>query len=686
MEELKLIKLNNILKSQIDNGRINYVVPDLWNAWDYNGEELRKLPSNELLINPYRFYSKLIEEYLLPKSNPNINYDMSLSQIKKENSNGDWLKKASIYSSLIRTSSAWDHDRSFSLDLNNFDNIKETGTFIKMLAYLPTLKKIGINTITLLPVTKIAKKHNKGELGSPYAVKNFFELDQNLKSSLTNDKMSVDDEFKCFIEACHILEIRVVIDYIPRTNAIANDLIKDHPEWFYWIKASEASNYQVPIVEELSSTIPPDEENMKIVYKSKNIEEHINKFAYNPKEQNPKLFEKISDNSEDILVSIEKHFNLKIAPAFSDHINDNQPPWSDVTFFRMYFDHPKTTKKYLKNLETPPYILFDTIKANIFPGEKPNKELWKMLKNIIPYFQKNFGIDGARIDMGHALPKELLQMIFAEAKAIDSDFGFIAEELNPANAKKAKELGYNIIIGNGFWMEPRIEEKKLQEFVHEAHKYPLPMLGSAETHDSARVAGRENGRVLSRMLTILNMFLPNMVPFINSGQEVYETQPMNLGVDCTENDLYNLPKDDLFYKKLALFDKYAIHYLNINRWELIDHLDGVKNIRKAWLNEITSAKCYVPIKFDNSYTDALGVSYCNYKNNNCLLVICNTNLTESIYTEVIINNLREKSHNYSKQGRLLYATDEFGKGFNDFNEYGNVYLNLNPGEVKIIEF
>ena len=685
MTKLKLKKLNKILKSQINQGRINYVIPDLWNVWDYDGEELRKLPNNELLINPYRFFSKLIEDFYLPKQKPNTNYNLSLSQINNENTNGNWLKNSSIYSSFIRASSAWDHDRSFSLDLSNFNKLKETGTFIKMLAYLPTLKKIGITTIALLPITEIAKTHNKGELGSPYAVKNFFELDQNLKSNLTKSEMTLDEEFNCFIEACHILDIRVIIDYITRTNAIANDLIKDYPEWFYWIKADEINNYKVPKIEGLPETIPPNEKNMEIVYKSKSINEHINKFQFNPKKQNPKLFEKIKESSN-ILKSIEEKFNLKIAPAFSDHINDNQPPWSDVTFFRMYLDHPKTTKKYLKNINTPPYILFDTIKTNLFPGNKPNKKLWDMLKNIIPYYQKNFGIDGARIDMGHALPKELLQMIFQSAKENDPDFGFVAEELNPANAKKAYELGYNIIIGNGFWMEPRIETKKLHEFIYTANKLQIPMLAAAETHDSARVSSREGGRKLTRMLTVLNMFIPNLVPFINSGQEIYETQPMNLGVDCNEDDLFNLPKEDLFYKKLALFDKYAFHYLNSSRWELIDHLDGVKKIRKTWLKEITNSKCYIPVSNRDPASEVIALSYCNHTNDNCLLIVANPNFHHNVYTEIILENLREKAHNYSKHGELIYATDEFGKVFNNFNEAGNALINLNPGEVKIIEF
>jgi len=465
---LKIEKLNNILKRKIKYGNINYVVPDMWNAWNYSGKELRKLPSQELLVNPYLFYSSLIEEYILPNKKNRKNYSKSLSEIKniKDNAQGgDWIRKSVLYSLMIRTSSAWDHDRSFSLDLSNFNHLKETGTFVKTLALLPLLKKMGVDTLYLLPISRFSLKDKKGELGSPYGVANFFDLDPNLKETMTGKEMSLEEEFQALVEACHILDMRVIIDIIPRTNSVDNDLIKDHPDWFYWIKKSEAHKYKVPYVDGLGNTIPP----------------------------------------------------------------------TDVTFFRMFMDHPKATKQYLKSKSVNPYILFDTIKANLFPGEIPNQELWNLLSSIIPHYQKKYGIDGARIDMGHALPEKLLEMIINKARENNHDFAFIAEELNPDNAKKAKDFGYNIIIGNGFWMEPRVWEKKLHKFVYGLKDISLPMFASCETHDSARIAGRDGGRVLARMITILNMLLPNSVPFINSGQEVYETQPMNLGVDCSNS-------------------------------------------------------------------------------------------------------------------------------------------------------
>ena len=151
-----------------------------------------------------------------------------------------------------------------------------------------------------------------------------------------------------------------MIDIIPRTNAVENDLIKDHPDWFYWIKASEYEKYKVPTVEGIGNTTLPILEYMEKVYKSEDTFRHINMFQYNPKDQNKVLWNKIK-NKKNLSEEIEKKFDLRIAPAFSDHINDSQPPWTDVTFFRMYEDFPKETKEFLDTTDRAPYILFDTI-------------------------------------------------------------------------------------------------------------------------------------------------------------------------------------------------------------------------------------------------------------------------------------------------------------------------------------
>jgi len=682
----KLVQLMNVLKKYNNHKPYNYTVPDLWNVWNYQGEEMIKTSSGELIVNPYNFYYEVIRSYILPQRDENIDYSKPLYHIIETNTRGgDWIQKSVVYSMMIRTSTAWDHDGNGTLDDINMYGLKDTGTFVKTLALLPLLKKMGVDVVYMLPISKYSLKDKKGELGSPYSVSNFYEIDPNLKDPITKDDLTVEDEFQAFVEACHILGMKVMIDIIPRTNAIENDLIIDHPDWFYWIKCDEFPNYYPPTVPSLGKLTPPNPEVLPEVYKSKSVWDHIRRFSYDPKTLDAKKYERLvleykQNPQGSFLDLIKKEYNIQIAPAFSDQINDPQPPWSDVTFFRMYLDHPVLTqqelKKYLKPGEdVPPYILFDTIKCNLYQGEKPNMELWKTLSDIIPYYQKSFGIDGARIDMGHALSSDLLDMIITKARQIDPNFCFIAEELSTINAEKAKKLGYNMIIGDGFWHEPRYKEH-LYDFIYQIPKLPCPVFACGETHDTPRLAAREGKEVLAKMLTILNMFVPNGVPFINSGQEVYEPQPMNTGLDVSGNDLDMLDPDDPYYGKLALFDRYAFHYLHEKRWDIPDNLEKVASIRKEYLDTITNPHNFIPINVEPNKKDC--ISYALKGDNYYLLVLVNINPFEKKQKLALINEyIKEKLS-------LMYSSYDDIDGY-QLNDNHNLIVDLQPGEVKIFK-
>jgi glycosidase len=691
MSQMKLEALLDILERTDDNRVFNYTVPDLWNCFNYDSSKYIKTPSNELMVNPYEFYASVIKDYILPKKKQKKDYGKSLSTYttmpKTNYRPGDWIKESVVYSSMIRASAAWDHDRSGQLEASNLYGMPETGSFVKMLALLPLLNKMGVDVLYLLPISKFSLKDKKGELGSPYGVSSFDELDPNLKDPLTGNQMTLEEEFQAFVEACHLVGIRVMIDIIPRTNSVDSELVRRHPDWFYWINADDYENYHSPTVESIGPTSIPDLKNMEEVYQSDDTIRHLNMFQFDPKTQDPKKWNAIK-NKKNLAKAIEDTFNLRVAPAFSDYINDPQPPWSDVTFFRMYLDHPKQTKTFLDDKKRPPYILFDTIKNDMYQGTKPNMELWNKLADIIPSFQRRFGIDGARIDMGHALSKPLLNMIMNKARENDPDFAFIAEELLPAKASVAKRAGYNTIVGNGFVMEPRVWEGKLQEFMYDSVELALPTLALGESHDTPRLAARDGGESLARLLTLVNMFMPNGIPFINSGQEVYEKQPMNTGLDARENELYMLDPSDPYYMKLALFDRYQFHYTNPRRWELPDMLDFIKPIRKKYLKQITNKKHYLPLYAHYENKNFIGFSYFKKSKQgkeNLLFVLANADTWNEHYTQVDIRLLRDVADNHQMIGKLLYSTNEAPRPFTQFIDYHTLDIHLGPGEVKIVE-
>ncbi len=682
-----LEKLVSAIGKQNDLNTYNYSIPDLWNVWGYEGNEVVTTKNGELIVNPYSYYSELIK-YILSFKDKDVNYNQSLSKINNtEVTKGDWIKESVVYSTMIRTSASWDHDRTGELEDSNIYKLKETGTFVKTLSILPLLKKMGINTVYMLPISKFSLKDKKGECGSPYGVSNFYKIDENLKDPITGDEFTVDDEFKAFVEACHILDMRIMIDIIPRTNSVDSDLILDHPEWFYWIKKSEFNNYKVPFVDGLGDTLSPTLSLMKSVYESDDAIRHINMFQYNPKEQDEvkwsKLVKDVSEGKGSAVELAEKYFDLTIAPAFSDHINDVQPPWTDVTFFRMYLDHPAATSSFLNDLEIPPFILFDSIKANLFPGKIVNTGLWDALADIIPHYQRNFGIDGARVDMGHALPMDLTTKIINTARELDEDFSFIAEISKEEAIPEAIKSGYNMILGIGYEELPRVYEGRAKSYYDIASRYDLPVFACSETHDTKRITARNGGQNLNKVITITNMFMPNGIPFINSGQEVYEIQPMNTGVDCVPADVYTLPENDPHYGKLALFDKFALHYTNNMRWDIPDNLEQVFKIRKEYLKDIINIDNYDFIPFDHRM--CVGFSY---KVNDTDLLLVMSNLDPYNRSKAVANifDIRQKRNVHSTNADMLYAMHEVGtRKITEFDSFGNIGFDFGPGEVKIIK-
>lgn len=694
MRTTYLEKISKTLEKQNSKYKdtiFNYAIPDFFNFHQYRSKKMIKTNEGHLIVNPYDFYHSLIQDYYLKQKN-DLNYLQSLSMIKKDaTNNGDWIKKSVVYSMMIRTSTTYDSDRSSTIDHKNMYGLNETGSFLKTLALLPTLKEMGVDVIYLLPISKYSLKDKKGELGSPYGVSNFFKIDEGLKDKMLPKTISVEDEFKAFVEACHILDMKVIIDIIPRTNSVNSDLIADHPDWFYWIKLEDLADYKPPFVPNVGQTVPPTAEYLKDIYQSPEVLEHINKFIYDPKTTDPLKWEAVikkwHEGKQELLDVIQENLKITIAPAFSDHINDPQPAWSDVTFFRMYKDHPENSKKYLKDLNTPPYILFDTIKSNLHPGKEKNQELWDTLANIIPYYQTNFGIDGARIDMGHALPLELVKNIIDNAKAIDPNFCFIAEELDLKNAKASKEKGYNMIIGNAFTEVCRLWDHRLHAFFYNVPNLELPVFACGETHDTPRLAAREGGKILSKMITIMNLFLPNAVPFINSGQELYEIQPMNTGLDCRENEAFLLDEDDPQYGKLALFDKYSFHYHEKDRFDLINEIIKTVKIRNKYLNSILDLTKFVPLGFDSPADHAIGLGFIASNNigiKDMLIVVCNTDVYTHHHFSLKLYELRAKTNNFRVNGQLLYSTHEQNREIYEFDEYNNLNLSMQPGEVKII--
>lgn len=540
--------------------------------------------------------------------------------IKTEN---DWTGKAVIYNLFVRFFTAYDHDQDGTIGSDKDDitlnskGIRETGTFLKTIALLPYLKKLGINTIHLLPITEIGIEGRKGDLGSPYAIKNPFKIDPMLADPFV--QIPVEGQYKAVIEAAHILGFKVVQEFIFRTTAIDSDWSCEHPSWFYWLK--ENSSYGPPkfTVEELEQILK--------VPKGKGT-------YIPPRKSYRALFDIPPDQMDN-----KRH---KIASAFADWPPDDlQPPWSDVTYLRLYnYDYRKENNYN--------YIAYNTIRyydPELAKKEHINHELWNKIAGIIPYYQKTFGIDGAMIDMGHALPNQLKSNIISNAREIDPSFAFWDENFD--NKEETKRDGYNAVIGDVWYkITKRNGFKNLIRMGLESK--PLTFFGAAETHNSPRLTNIKK----KKASWILFNILPNVIPFLHNGYELNERLPVNTGLNFDKMQIENLRHEKLalFYKTSLCWESYNIIAYIKKTAELVAEYPWIFNGKNLELLETSNSKV---------------IGYYKKNKHNEAIILFNTNF----YTNEVFGF--SKSSNFGKYEDLL--TQE--------NFDTNQELNMKSGQV-----
>lgn len=132
--------------------------------------------------------------------------------------------KSVIYVTNIRSFNSKDIDQNGIIDMEKGEI---AGNFINAIDRLDEIKAKGINTIHLLPVTKVGKKSALGTAGSLYSMASFTELDRLIDDKINN--FTVKEEARFFVEECHKRNIKVIFD-MPACGAY--DLFLERPELF----------------------------------------------------------------------------------------------------------------------------------------------------------------------------------------------------------------------------------------------------------------------------------------------------------------------------------------------------------------------------------------------------------------------------------------------------------------------
>ena len=534
-------KICEILRKRGPAFRGTFYIPEKWNFFGYEGGTASLERPGELAVNPYDFFARSLEENFLARR-PCPRREGPLTQNV-------------VYAMVPRFYSAWPHGA---------DGEVNSGTFLKCMALLPLVKQLGANMVYLLPVFEHSRRYRKGELGSFYSIRDIYRLDEGLHDPLLGGT-DIRLEFRAFMEACHRLGMRVMLDFAFRTVARDSELLFDHPDWFYWIRTDREAEFRPPVVGTRKKITGLDDETRAQLYREALRTGYFDFFTASPDRGDPVRWEKIREEhrqGKDMFPAIVEEFGITTVPGFSDVVNDRQPPWTDVTYLRFYSDdcaHPPAAMKPGQ----APYILQDGASLDSRHGKVKNRELWEYVAGVIPFYEREYGIDGARIDMAHALPKELCDEVVARARGVNPQFILWSEEFDPHKGAQAAGSGFNFISGFTYldYKKYRSPEFNRQMPQNTLLQSALPVTSALETPDTPRAALVYRSPRARNMLAVLSCFMPNSIPLIDNGQELAEIQPMNLGLDNTEEGRYVLPKSDPMYGKLAFFDTCCLHWL-----------------------------------------------------------------------------------------------------------------------------
>lgn len=637
-----LDQLESALKRKLREPRsrkYTYAVPSLWNS-------LRGKP-RAVKVNPYGYYLGIVKKLKAAKAPK-----------KPAPTGGEWTREAVIYNLFVRTTAAFDHGGNGALDIPfNTEGFRETGTFLKATSMLPYIKRLGANTVHLLPITSIGHDGNKGSLGSPYAIRNPYELDENLgEPSLGLD---IKTEFKAFVEAAHRLGLRVVVEFVFRTAAKDGDWVKEHPEWLYWIKESVPPRApQEPDEHKYGSPFFTSDELGQIHrdVEAKKFDALIPPHkVYRDFFTDPPAPETVKKVDGRYIGQLPDGTRVRIPGAFADWPpDDNQPPWNDVTYLRMY-THPGFN-----------YIGYNTIRmydSRLARPEHVNRPLWDRIAGIIPYYQREFGIDGVMIDMGHALPMELKAEMVKKARGLDPDFAFWDE--NFSITRKSREEGYNAVFG--FTIFDQHHADRMRSFCEgrTRDEFPIPFFATPENHNTPRAASRPGGVPFARWTGVINAFLPG-IPFFHSGFELAERYPINTGLDFTSEQIRSLPSE-----KLPLFSEGGYNWLNTEQFAPL--LARVHVIRKKYRSLIVPSAPATMRMLEEGNGQVLSFARVALKGKARIAIVGNMDFTSTQMSKTKLDTKKKQVVDLLSGRRLKLM-------------HGSLRFALAPGECLVFEY
>lgn len=476
------------------------------------------------------------------------------------------------YYAFIRHCTAYDHGQH-----TDSEGWTTNGSLLKMLSLLPYLHRMGIRTIIVLPIMHRGRVGRKGIDGSPYAIRHPLRLDSDLVEPALG--LDADTMFRMLVAAAHALGITVVVEVVLRTASLDSDLVDTNPEWFYWVheNALREGRFAKPQFDSKALALAE-----RLVADGRRDGLPVPDQGY--RAQFAGIPRRVLFDAEGWLGIGPNGQRLRIPGAFADWPPDDpQPPWDDVTYLRLY-DHPDYN-----------YMAYNTVRCYDAEIDKPVYRItgaWNLVAGVIPHFMRQYGVDGAMIDMGHALPEALQVLVVHEVRKRNATALLYEENFNISTA--SVDSGYNGVVGYLPFIAH--DPAAMHAFVQRVAEgdVPVSFFTTPETHNTPRAASRDGGVVFAQNIWFFMQLLPHGIPLLHAGMELGATVPVNTGLGFTAEQAAAWTSDrlPLFSYATMPWDEAETAMLFTKRlWDLSC---------KHWYRQVRDDDVVVPITVDDA--------------------------------------------------------------------------------------
>lgn len=112
-------------------------------------------------------------------------------------------------------------------------NFTKEGTFFAFNEHINYLKNLGVDIVYFTPINEIGLVDRKGDLGSPYSIKDYYKI---------NPELGTLEDFKNTVNKIHDANMKVMIDVVFNHTSKDSILFKEHPNWFYKNKENKVTS------------------------------------------------------------------------------------------------------------------------------------------------------------------------------------------------------------------------------------------------------------------------------------------------------------------------------------------------------------------------------------------------------------------------------------------------------------